>query len=123
MRKVTLLLGIWCLICVIINPFVFWEMLFNNLLHTSDDFRYNNAVEIIGGTIFFTAFTVSPIFLIYQTVLRLMQKSHYKFFRIVKITYFFLLLNVVFYSFIYYIFTILRHPHRLFFILFHMFSY
>jgi len=103
MRKVTLLLGIWCLICVIINPFVFWEMLFNNLLHTSDDFRYNNAVEIIGGTIFFTAFTVSPIFLIYQTVLRLMQKSHYKFFRIVKITYFFLLLNVVFYSFIYYI--------------------
>ena len=103
MRKVTLLLGIWCLICVIINPFVFWEMLFNNLLYTSDDFRYNNAVEIIGGTIFFTAFIVSPIFLIYQTVLRLMQKSHYKIFKIVKITYFFLLLNVVFYSFIYYI--------------------
>ena len=103
MRKVTLLLGTWCLICVIINPFVFWEMLFNNLLHTSDDFRYNNAVEIIGGTIFFTAFTVSPIFLIYQTVLRLMQKSHYKVFKIVKITYFFLLLNIVFYSFIYYI--------------------
>ena len=103
MRKVTLLLGIWCLICVIINPFVFWEMLFNNLLHTSDDFRYNNTVEIIGGTIFFTAFIVSPIFLIYQTVLRLMQKSHYKVFRIVKVTYFFLLLNVVFYSFMYYI--------------------
>ena len=103
MRKVTLLSGIWCLICMIINPFVFWEMLFNNLLHTSDSFRYNNAVEIIGGTIFFTAFIVSPIFLIYQTVLRLMQKSHYKVFKIVKITYFFLLLNVVFYSFIYYI--------------------
>ena len=65
--------------------------------------RYNNAVEIIGGAIFFTAFIVSPIFLIYQTVLRLIQKSHYKIFKIVKITYFFLLLNVVFYSFIYYI--------------------
>lgn len=103
MRKVTLLLAIWCLICLIINPFVFWEMLFNNLLHTSDSFRYNNVVEIIGGTIFFTAFIVSPIFLIYQTMLRLMQKSHYKVFKIVKITYFFLLLNVVFYSFIYYI--------------------
>lgn len=103
MRNVTLLLGIWCLICVIINPLVFWEMLFNNLLHTSDNFRYNNAVEITGGTIFFTAFIVSPIFLIYQTVLRLIQKSHYKIFKIVKITYFFLLLNVVFYSFIYYI--------------------
>ena len=60
MRNVTLLLGIWCLICVIINPLVFWEMLFNNLLHTSDNFRYNNAVEITGGTIFFTAFIVSP---------------------------------------------------------------
>ena len=103
MRNVTLLLGIWCLICVMINPLVFWEMLFNNLLHTSDDFRYNNAVEIIGGTIFFTAFIVSPIFLIYQIVLRLMQKSHYKVFRIVKVNYFFLLLNVVFYSFMYYI--------------------
>ena len=52
MREVTLLLGIWCLICMIINPFVFWEMLFNNLLHTSDNFRYNNAVEITGGLYF-----------------------------------------------------------------------
>ena len=52
MRNVTLLLGIWCLICVMINPLVFWEMLFNNLLHTSDNFRYNNAVEITGGLYF-----------------------------------------------------------------------
>lgn len=62
MRKVTLLLGIWCLICVIINPFVFWEMLFNNLLHTSDNFRYNNAVEIIGGGyIFYSFYSVAYI--------------------------------------------------------------
>ncbi len=56
MRKVTLLLGIWCLICVMINPFVFWEMLFNNLLHTSDNFRYNNAIEITGGDYIFYCF-------------------------------------------------------------------
>ncbi len=102
MKRLGLFLSFWCLICVLINPFIFWEMLFKNLFHINRDFIFNPIVRTVGFRVFFTAFIVYPIFYIYQMVLKMKKRAIPLILKISTITFVFWLMNIVFYAFIYY---------------------
>ena len=102
MKRLGLFLSFWCLICVLINPFIFWEMLFKNLFHINRDFIFNPIVRTVGFCVFFTAFIVYPIFYIYQIVLKMKKRAIPLILKISTITFVFWLMNIVFYAFIYY---------------------
>ena len=102
MKKFSLFLSFWCLICVLINPFIFWEMLFKNLFHIDRDFIFNPIVRTIASCIFFTAFVVYPIFSFYQIVLKIKKRATQLVFKIAAITSLFWLIDIAFYAFMYY---------------------
>ena len=102
MKRLGLFLSFWCLICVLINPFIFWEMLFKNLFHINREFIFNPIVRIVGFCVFFTAFIVYPILYIYQMVLKMKKRAIPLILKISTITFVFWLMNIVFYAFIYY---------------------
>jgi len=101
MRKIWLFFGVWCLFCMIINPFIFWEMLFKNLFHIDREFILNKNIKIIGSFIFSTAFILFPIFFIIQIKLNKMNKIDKRTFKIYMITFLFFLLNIIYYTFIF----------------------
>ncbi|GJH39466.1 hypothetical protein RCZ04_00160 [Capnocytophaga sp. HP1101] len=90
-KKSQLYFSIWCLLSVIFAPIIVGTYFFYQ------DFYNINAIEVICGTIFFTAYVLFPLFLMYQIIIQLKDKGKRKEFTISIIAFVLMLISILFY--------------------------
>ncbi len=96
-RKFLLYFNIWCLLSVILAPIIIVTFFYYQ------DFYQKSIIEFVCGSIFVSAYLLFPSFFIYQLFTRIRNREKTRNFTISLITFFVILLSILFYIGLYWI--------------------